>query len=42
MIDMIAPMPYGTLQAKLAEMAPAGFSHGSKSAYITGCSTNSS
>ena len=38
MIDMIAPIPYGALQAKLAEMAPAGFSHASKSAYVTGCS----
>jgi hypothetical protein len=38
MMDMIAPMPYGALQAKLSEMAPAGFSHESKSAYVTGCS----
>ena len=38
MIDMIAPMPYGALQAKLAEMAPSGLSHEMKSAYIDGCS----
>lgn len=38
MADMIAPMPYGALQAKLAEMAPAGFSHEGKSAYVTGVS----
>ena len=38
MMDMIAPMPYGALQAKLSEMVPAGFSHEGKSAYVSGCS----
>lgn len=38
MMDIIAPMPYGALQAQLAEMAPAGFSHEEKSAYLSGCS----
>ena len=42
MIDMIAPMPYGALQAKLAEMAPAGLSHESKSAYVDGMLPTSS
>jgi hypothetical protein len=36
--DTIAPMPYGALQAELAKMAPAGFSHEVKSAYVDGCS----
>lgn len=38
MMDIISPMPYGALQAQLAEMAPGGFSHEEKSAYVTGCS----
>jgi FAD/FMN-containing dehydrogenase len=36
-VDTIAPMPYGALQAELAKMAPAGFSHEVKSAYVDGC-----
>jgi hypothetical protein len=36
-LDMIAPMPYGALQTEMAKMAPAGFSHELKSAYVGGC-----
>jgi hypothetical protein len=37
MVDMIAPMPYGALQAKLSEMAPGGVSREEKTAYVNGC-----
>jgi FAD/FMN-containing dehydrogenase len=36
-LDMIAPMPYGALQAEMAKMALPGLSHELKSAYVDGC-----